>query len=109
MAAIFLHETSSLTAKKETQPTGQDEATTLLAQLRSAQEADNLPAMLAAARLFLTGDRGRAIRLLEVARGYFAQGHQAAAVLLTREVVRRTPDFPPAERQLQEFRAGEKK
>lgn len=96
-------------AKKETSPAGQDEATTLLAQMRSAREAENFPAMLAAARLFLTGDRGRAARLLEVAREYFGQGHQTAALLLTREVVRRTPGFPPAERQLQEFREGEKK
>ena len=95
--------------EKKTPPAGQDEATVLLAQVRSAHAADDIPAMLAAARLFLTGDRGRAAQMLEIAREYFSKGDRSAAVLLTREVVRRTPDFPAAERQLAEFQAAEKK
>ena len=91
-------------------PAGErDETATLLTQIRSAREADNLPAMVTAARLFLTGDHARATRLLELAREFFSSGDRAAALLLTREVVRRTPDFPAAERQLEEFRAAEKK
>ena len=95
--------------EKKTPPAGQDEATALLAQVRSAHAADDIPAMLAAARLFLTGDRGRAAQMLEIAREYFSKGGRSAAVLLTREVVRRTPDFPAAERQLAEFQPAEKK
>ena len=87
----------------------EDEAMDLLAQLRRARAADNLPAMLTAARLFLTGDRGRATQLLAIAREYFSAGDRAVAVMLTREVVRRTPGFPPAELQLAEFQAVEKK
>ncbi len=89
--------------------TGADEAAALLAQLRKARETDNLPAMLTAARLYLTGDRGRATQLLEIAREYFSSGDRAVAVMLAREVVRRTPGFPAAERQLAEFQAVEKK
>ncbi len=89
--------------------TGEEEAAALLAQLRKARETDNLPAMLTAARLFLTGDRGRAAQMLEIAREYFSRDDRAAAIMLTREVVRRTPDFPAAERQLAEFQAAEKK
>ncbi len=86
-----------------------DEPALLLARVRSARAADNLPGMLTAARLFLSGDRGRATQLLALAREYFSAGDRAVGVMLTREAVRRTPGFPVAERQLAEFQAEEKK
>jgi hypothetical protein len=80
-----------------------DEATALLTRLRAAREQGNTPAMLSAARLFLSGDRARALRLLEVAREFAARGDRATAIALTKEVLRRTADFPPAKRLLAEL------
>ncbi len=94
---------------KKPPASSEDDAADLLVQMRRARGADNLPAMLTAARLFLTGDRGRATQMLEVAREYFSSGDRAVAVMLTREVVRRTPGFSVAELQLAEFQAAEKK
>lgn len=95
--------------ERKAPPSEEDEATVQLARLRTAREEENLPAMRTAARLFLTGDHGRAFTLLEVAREYFGRGDKATALTLTREVLRRTPGFPPAQRQLAEFEAAEKK
>ncbi len=83
-----------------------DEETALLTRLRAAQEQGNIPGMLAAARMFLTGDRARSFRLLEVAREYAARGDRATAIALTKEVLRRTADFPPARRQLAELESA---
>ena len=83
-----------------------DEETSVLARLRAAQEQGNIPAMLSAARRFLTGDRERSFRLLEVAREYATRGDRATAIALTKEVLRRTPDFPPAKRQLAELESA---
>jgi hypothetical protein len=85
----------------------EDEAA-LLAQVRRAHAADEVSAMLAAARLFLNGDPARAAQLLAVAREFFSAGDQAAAIRVTREIVRRAPDFAAAERQLAEWEAGKK-
>jgi hypothetical protein len=83
-----------------------DEETSVLGRLRAAQEQGNIPAMLSAARRFLTGDRERSFRLLEVAREYAARGERTTAVALTKEVLRRTADFPPAKRQLAELESA---
>ncbi|MDP3072112.1 MAG: hypothetical protein Q8N18_17600 [Opitutaceae bacterium] len=83
-----------------------DEATALLVRLHTAREQGNIPGMLAATRLFLTGDRARSLRLLEVAREFSTRGDRAAAIMLTKEVLRRTADFPPAKRQLAELEAA---
>ncbi|MBL9201781.1 MAG: tetratricopeptide repeat protein, partial [Opitutaceae bacterium] len=48
----------------------------------------------------------RALRLLDVARDYAARGERRTAVALTREVLRHTPDFPPARRLLAELEPG---
>lgn len=91
--------------KRAPEPPGPapDEETALLARLRAARERGEIPAMLAAARLFLTGDRARSLRLLGVARDYAARGDAATAIALTKEVLRRTADFPPAKRLLAEL------
>lgn len=80
-----------------------DEETALLTRLRAAHEQGNVPATLAAARLLLTGDRTRSLKLLEVAREFSARGDRAVAIALTKEVLRRTADFPPAKRLLAEL------
>jgi hypothetical protein len=87
----------------------QDEPTVLLGRVRASREQGNVPAMLAAARLFLTGDRTRSFKLLEVAREYLDRGDTATALALTKEVLRRTPGFPPAERLMTEIERAEKK
>ncbi|MBL9188673.1 MAG: hypothetical protein JNK23_14420 [Opitutaceae bacterium] len=86
-----------------------DEEAALLARLRTAHEQGNVPALLAAARLFLTGERARSLRLLEIAREMAARGDRATAITLTKEVLRRTADFPPAKRQLAELEAAASK
>jgi hypothetical protein len=90
-------------------PSEEDEATALLSRLRTSRDQGNVPGMLAAARLFLTGDRARSQKMLAVAREYFDRGDKTTAVALTNEVLRRTPDFPPARRLLAAFEAAEKK
>jgi hypothetical protein len=80
-----------------------DEETALLARLRAAHGQGNVPGTLAAARLFLTGDHARSLKLLEVAREFSARGDRAMAIALTKEVLRRTADFPPAKRLLAEL------
>jgi hypothetical protein len=47
--------------------------------------------------------------MLEVAREFSALGDKAAAGALVREVLRRTPEFPPAQRLLKEWESAEKK
>ncbi len=83
-----------------------NEETALLARLRAAHEQGNIPGMLSAARLFLTGDRARSQRLLEVAREYSTRGDRVTAITLTKEVLRRTVDFPPAKRLLVELESS---
>jgi hypothetical protein len=103
-----LTETTALPEKK-TSPPEDDEATAQLARLRASQAQGNVPGMLAAARLFLTGDRARSFKMLEVAREYFDRGDKSTAVALTTEVLRRTPGFPPAQRLLAAMDGAEKK
>jgi hypothetical protein len=102
-------ETKAPTEKKATRPAEQDEAAAQLAQLRTSHEEGNMPALLAAARLFLTGDRARSFKMLEIAREYLSRGDKNTAIALTTEVLRRTPGFPPALRLLHEIEGSEKK
>lgn len=94
--------------QKKTPAPEVDEATRLLAQLRTNRDAANVPAMLATARLFLTGERARSLTMLDVARESLGRNDRNTASLLTKEVLRRTPGFPPAQRLLVEIEAAEK-
>ncbi len=85
--------------------TERDEAATHLAMLHKGHAAGNLPEVIAAARLYLTGDRDRADKILEIARDLRAADEMRLALMLTREVVRRTPGYPPAGRYLAELEA----
>jgi hypothetical protein len=82
-----------------------DEARSLLAQLRARRAAGDVPGLLAAARLLLTGERARAEQAVVLAREWAADGDPVAAERLIREVLRRHEAFPPARRLLNELTA----
>jgi hypothetical protein len=94
--------------RKAAPATPEEEAAAHLAALRSHYAEENLIGVRSAARLFLNGDRERSQKLLEVAREFHGKGDTATALLLTREVLRRTPEFPPAQRLLAELEAPPK-
>ncbi len=71
-----------------------------LADVRIRQGQGETPAMLASARLYLNGDAQRARRMTELAREFFDAGDQPGAIALVQAVLQRTPDYPPAQRQL---------
>ncbi|MEI6860840.1 MAG: hypothetical protein WCL04_01135 [Verrucomicrobiota bacterium] len=60
-------------------------------------------AMTSAARLFLNGDRDRSQAAIELAKQLHDTAHPAEAVRLIQEVLRKTPGFVPATRQLAEW------
>ena len=80
-----------------------------LAQVKARHASGDLPGALRVARLYLNGDQQRSLRMLELAREFFAAGEKSTAVTLTNEVLRRTPGFPPAQRQLADWSPAEKK
>ncbi len=71
-----------------------------LADVSIRQGQGEMPAMLASARLYLNGDVQRAQRMSELAREFFDAGDQPGAIALAQAVLQRTPDYPPAQRQL---------
>lgn len=74
-----------------------------LALMRVAHAKGQVPEMLAAARLYLNGDNERSQQTLNFGRTLFAKGDKDSAIALAKEVLRRTPDFPPAVRLLSEW------
>ena len=80
-----------------------------LEAVRSRQAAGDVPGMLTAARQFLNGEQVRSQQVLEVAREFYEKADRNAANLLVREVLRRTPNFPPAVRLAQEWESAAKK
>ncbi|MSU24967.1 MAG: hypothetical protein EXS32_14260 [Opitutus sp.] len=73
------------------------------AQMRSAHAKGERPEMLAATRLYLNGSTERSQQTLGLGRTLFAQGDTNTAIALAKEVLRQTPDFPPAQRLLREW------
>ncbi|HVS53352.1 MAG TPA: hypothetical protein VHD62_13430 [Opitutaceae bacterium] len=73
-----------------------------LAEIRIEQGRGRRAEMLTAAKLYLNGDVARLQRVLELARE-FAGADKESALALTREVLRVSPDFPPARRLLAEW------
>lgn len=86
-----------------------DEIGALKADVRARAANGDLPGMLRSARLLLTGDRSRSEQVLGLAREVHASGNRAAALALAREVLRRSPNFPPAVRLLREWEPVGKK
>jgi hypothetical protein len=76
------------------------EPSLLLAQVRIGRGSGDRAGMLRATRLFLNGDQARARQLLDAAEEFFRGGDKDAAVTVTKEVLARTPNFPPAVRLL---------
>lgn len=72
----------------------------LLAQVRIARGSGDRGAMLRSARLFLNGDQSRSQQMLDAAQEFFRGGDKDSAVAITKEVLARTPNFPPAVRLL---------
>jgi tetratricopeptide (TPR) repeat protein len=73
------------------------------AQMQISQARGERPEMLAAATLYLNGDNDRSQKVLEMGRAAFAAGDKDSAIALAKEVLRRSPDFPPAQRLLNEW------
>jgi hypothetical protein len=61
--------------------------------------------LVAAAKLYLNGDNDRSQHVLDFGRAAFAQGDRETALALGKEVIRRTPEYAPAQRLLREWQA----
>jgi hypothetical protein len=72
----------------------------LLAELRIGRGSGDRPGMIRSTRLFLNGDQNRSLQVLEAAQDFFRGGDKESAVAVTKEVLARTPNFPPAVRLL---------
>ncbi len=73
------------------------EAAVLDWDLRIALKQDDVPELLSAARLYLNGSRVRADRVLALATETRRNGATEHATLLLNEVLRRLPDYAPAQ------------
>ncbi|MBC7368771.1 MAG: tetratricopeptide repeat protein [Undibacterium sp.] len=76
------------------------DAELLLVQMRYERGAGERLAMLIAAKLYLDGDGRRSQAALALAQEFYADGAKEEALLLVKEILRKAPNFPPAERQL---------
>jgi hypothetical protein len=79
------------------------EAEVLDAQMRIATHTGDQLEMLGAAKLYLDGTVGRALRVVAFARQLGENGRRAEGELLLKEVLRKNVDFPPALRLRQEW------
>lgn len=70
------------------------------AQMQISLARSERSALLAAASLYLNGDHDRSQKVLDLGRDAFANGDKDAAIALAKEVLQRSPDFPPAQRWL---------
>jgi tetratricopeptide (TPR) repeat protein len=89
--------------ERKAETTSATASVALAVQLAERRREGNIPRMLAAARLLLTGEHSGAEQVLGEARKAAEAGDSAAAQLLVKEVLRRHPDYPPARRLLQEW------
>ncbi len=76
-----------------------------LADVRIGQGQGDVPAMLAAARIYLAGNTERARRMTDVAQEFFKGGDRSGALALIELVVRSAPDFAPAQKLVQEWKS----
>lgn len=72
------------------------EAAVLDWDMRIASRTDDVPELIGAARLFLTGSKERADRVLSLAEEVRRGGAKEHANTLVAEVLRRMPDYEPA-------------
>jgi hypothetical protein len=79
------------------------EADVLEAQIRVAIRTGDALEMLGAAKLYLNGQRERAVRVVALARAAAAAGNPRSGELLVQEVLRDHPEFPPALRLKKEW------
>jgi len=75
------------------------DADLLLARMRIEQACGERTAMLIATKQFLDGDERRASTALSFAQQIYATGAKEDAALVLREILRKSPDFGPAEKQ----------
>jgi predicted Zn-dependent protease len=75
------------------------EADVLLSQIRIEHGAGDRLTMLITAKIYLDGDVRRSQAALALAQEFFAGGAKEDAQLLLKEILRKAPNFPPAERQ----------
>lgn len=76
------------------------DADVLLAQMRIEHGAGDRLAMLITAKAYLDGEVRRSQAALALAQELHAAGAKDDAWLLVKEILRKAPNFPPAERQL---------
>ena len=74
-----------------------------LAEVRIGQGTGDSGAMRAAAGIYLNGDTARSERIIALAREFNTSGDRDAAVALVRTVLRKSPDFAPAQSALAEW------
>jgi hypothetical protein len=72
----------------------------LLAQVRIGWGSGDRAGMLRSTRLLLNGDQVRSQQVLEAAQEFFRGGDKESATAVAKEVLARTPNFPPAVRLL---------
>jgi hypothetical protein len=69
-------------------------------ELKLATAEDDLPRIQFQARTYLNGDNDRTRNTTTLAQSLYGIGRKPAAILLVKEVLRRTPDYAPAKRLL---------
>jgi hypothetical protein len=72
-------------------------------EIRINGRVGDLPAQHVATRFYLTGDAKRSLKAADLARELYAAGCKEAAILLARDLLKKTPDYPPAKRMLAEW------
>jgi tetratricopeptide (TPR) repeat protein len=80
-------------------------ADVLLGQMRVAVETGDMLELLGAAKTYLDGSNARSQRGVALAQRLHERGAPGDAELLLAEVFRRSPDFPPARRLRDEWKA----
>lgn len=79
------------------------EAAIEIEEIRINGRVGDLPAQHVATRFYLNGDAKRSLKAAELARELYAAGCKEAAILLAKDLLRKTPDYPPAKRILAEW------
>lgn len=76
-----------------------------LALMQVSQARGETRELVAAAKLYLNGDNDRSQHVLDFGRAASARGDRETALALGKEVIRRTPEYAPAQRLLREWQA----
>lgn len=84
------------------------ESELLRIEMRGHLESGAVAEMIGAARMLMDGSNARAQQVVDFAAEASARGQKDAAATLLREVLRKSPDYPPAKRALKELEAKPK-